>query len=56
MLVGGGIKNTNQVETVLSSGADRVFLNTAALDDLSIIDNIVKKYGSSTLVASLEKN
>ena len=54
MLVGGGIKNTNQVETVLSSGADRVFLNTAALDDKSIIDNIVKKYGSSTLVVSLE--
>ena len=54
MLVGGGITNTDQVEEILNSGADRVFLNTAALDNPVIIDNIVKKYGSSTLVASLE--
>ena len=54
MLVGGGIRNTDQVETILNSGADRIFLNTAALDNPPIIDNIVKKYGSSTLVISLE--
>lgn len=54
MLVGGGIRSTDQVETILNSGADRIFLNTAALDNPSIIDNIVKKYGSSTLVISLE--
>lgn len=54
MLAGGGIRNTYQVETILNSGADRVFLNTAAIDNPIIIDNIVKKYGSSTLVVSLE--
>lgn len=54
MLAGGGIKNTKQVENILNSGADRVFLNTAALDNPSIIDEIVKKYGSSTLVVSIE--
>ncbi len=54
MLAGGGIRNTDQVETILKSGADRVFLNTAALDNVSIIDEIVKKYGSSTLVISIE--
>ena len=53
MLAGGGIKNTKQVENILNSGADRVFLNTAALDNPSIIDEIVKKYGSSTLVVSI---
>ena len=53
MLAGGGIKNTKQVENILNSGADRV-LNTAALDNPSIIDEIVKKYGSSTLVVSIK--
>jgi hypothetical protein len=30
MLVVGGITNTDQVEEILSSSADRVFLNTTA--------------------------
>lgn len=54
MLAGGGVTNTRQVETILNSGADRVFLNTAALNNPIIIDDIVKKYGSSTLVISIE--
>ena len=54
MLVGGGITNIEQVESILNSGADRVFLNTGALNKPSIIDEIVKKYGSSTVVISIE--
>ena len=54
MLAGGGIKDVNEVEAILKSGADRVFLNTAAIDNPNIIDDIVKKFGSSTLVVSLE--
>jgi len=54
MLVGGGIINLDQVEIILKSGADRVFLNTAVLNNPSLINEIVKKYGSSTLVVSLE--
>ena len=54
MLVGGGINSLDQVELILKSGADRVFLNTAVINNPSLIDKIVKKYGSSTLVVSLE--
>ena len=54
MLAGGGIKDVNEVVAILKSGADRIFLNTAAIDNPNIIDDIVKKFGSSTLVVSLE--
>ena len=43
MLAGGGIRNTIKWR-VSKISADRVFLNTAALDNVSIIDEIVKKY------------
>ena len=54
MLAGGGIKDINEVEDILKSGDDRIFLNTAVIDNPNIIDDIVKKFGSSTLVVSLE--
>jgi len=54
MVVGGGIINLDQVKTILKSGADRVFLNTAVINNPSLINEIVKKYGSSTLVVSIE--
>ncbi len=54
MLVGGGITNLNEVELILKSGADRIFLNTAVINNPSLINEIVKKFGSSTLVVSLE--
>ena len=36
MVAGGGINNMKQVEEVLRSGADRVFINTGALVELKI--------------------
>lgn len=54
MLVGGGINNLKEVERVLRSGADRIFINTAAIDNHKFIDEIIKFFGASTLVVSIE--
>jgi len=54
MLVGGGINNKKQVEEILRSGADRIFINTAALNNPKFINEIVNSFGSSTLVVSIE--
>ena len=54
MLVGGGIKNLKEVERILKSGADRIFINTAAINNPRFIDNIIKFFGASTLVVSVE--
>jgi len=54
MLVGGGINKLHEVERVLKSGADRIFINTAAINNQNFIDEIIKYFGASTLVVSIE--
>jgi len=54
IIVGGGIRSLQDVETMLVSGADRVFFNTAALENPKLIRNTVKKFGSATIVISIE--
>ena len=54
MVVGGGIDGIEQVEKILKSGADRIFINSSAIDKPNLIDDIVKHFGSSTLVVSIE--
>ena len=54
MMVGGGINTLKEVERVLKSGADRIFINTAAINNHKFIDEIIKFFGASTLVVSIE--
>ena len=37
LIVGGGITNLSQVEKILKSGADRVFINTAGINNQKFI-------------------
>jgi len=52
--VGGGIRNLDDIGSVLRAGADKVSLNTAAIRNPSLIKEAVLYYGSSTIVASIE--
>jgi imidazole glycerol-phosphate synthase subunit HisF len=54
--VGGGLRNVNDVKNVLKSGADRVFINTAAIHNPNIINEIVNDFGASSLIISIEVN
>jgi len=54
--VGGGLRNVKDVKNVLKSGADRVFINTAAVHDPNIINEIVNDFGASSLIVSIEVN
>tara|TARA_Y100000591_G_scaffold165407_1_gene142705 strand:- start:608 stop:1432 length:825 start_codon:yes stop_codon:yes gene_type:complete len=53
-VVGGGIRNSNDVKNILASGADRIFINTSAIKNPDIIDDISDEFGSSTLIISME--
>ncbi len=53
-VVGGGIRNLNDVKKILASGADRIFINTSAIRNPDIIDKISDEFGSSTLIISME--
>jgi len=54
LTVGGGISSIESIKAILSSGADRVFANTAFIKNPKLINEAVKYFGSSTIVASIE--
>jgi len=54
MTVGGGLRALDDIKNVLRAGADKVALNTAAITNPEIIKEASKKFGSSTIVVSIE--
>ena len=54
LTVGGGLRNINDINNVLRAGADKVCLNTAAIKNPHIIEEASKKFGSSTIVVTIE--
>ena len=52
--VGGGIRSLDDVRKILLSGADKVAVNTAAIRDPSLIDQIARQFGSQCMVLSIE--
>jgi imidazole glycerol-phosphate synthase subunit HisF len=54
LTVGGGIKNLNEIEQMLKNGADKISINSAAIDDINLIKKASKVFGSSTIVSNLE--
>jgi cyclase len=54
LTVGGGIRTLDDIRTALRAGADKVSLNTAAIKNPAFIKQASLKYGSSTIVVSIE--
>ena len=54
LTVGGGIRDINDVENILKAGADKVSINTAAIENPELISASSRMFGSSTIVASIE--
>ena len=50
----GGIRTLEDIKTVLRSGADKVAINTAAINNPSLIEDAAKMFGSQCIVASIE--
>jgi cyclase len=54
LTVGGGLRTIEDITLVLRSGADKVAINTAAVNNPNFISEAASKFGSSTIVVSLE--
>lgn len=54
MAYGGGLKNLDQIQRVFSIGYEKVVLNTSLLTQPQLIRESVKKYGSQSIVASID--
>ncbi|WP_435116861.1 imidazole glycerol phosphate synthase cyclase subunit [Candidatus Pelagibacter bacterium nBUS_49] len=52
--VGGGIKNLNDIEKVLKSGADKVFINSAAIRKPTFLREASREFGSANICLSIE--
>jgi cyclase len=52
--VGGGIRNLNDIKSMLRIGADKVSINTAAIKRPEFIREASEEFGSSTIVISIE--
>jgi len=52
--VGGGIKSVEQIRKVLLAGADKVVLNTAAIESPSLIQEASQVFGSQCIIVSLD--
>lgn len=52
--VGGGIRNANDVQTVLRNGADKVSVNSAALAEPELVSRLAEIYGSQCVVVAID--
>ncbi|OUS31471.1 imidazole glycerol phosphate synthase cyclase subunit [Gammaproteobacteria bacterium 45_16_T64] len=51
---GGGIKKVSDAETLFLNGADKVVINSALYRDPDLVKQIIDRYGSQSLVASVD--
>ncbi|HMP73170.1 MAG TPA: imidazole glycerol phosphate synthase subunit HisF [Kiritimatiellia bacterium] len=54
LTVGGGIRRAADVRRMLLAGADKVSLNTAALNDPSILNQTSEQFGSQCIVLAID--
>ena len=54
LTVGGGLRSVEDIRTVLRAGADKVAINTAAVNTPELIRDAALAFGSSTIVVSIE--
>ena len=54
LTVGGGLRTLEDINAVLRAGADKVALNTAAIKNPEFIRDASRRFGSSTIVISIE--
>lgn len=54
LTVGGGLRTLDDITAVLRSGADKVALNTAAINRPEFIDEAARAFGSQCIVLSVE--
>ena len=54
LTVGGGIRNIEDIRLLLKSGADKVSLNTAAVESLLLIKEASEEFGSQCIVVAID--
>jgi imidazoleglycerol phosphate synthase cyclase subunit len=54
LTVGGGIRSIEDIERLLRAGADKVAVNSAAVDDPSLLARAAERFGSQSIVIAID--
>ena len=54
LTVGGGVRKVEDAAALLHAGADKVAINSAALDDPDLLDRLAQRFGSQCVVLSVD--
>ena len=54
LTVGGGIRSQDDAAAAIDAGAEKISLNTAALDDPELISRLASRYGSQAVVVAID--
>ncbi|MDC3257578.1 imidazole glycerol phosphate synthase subunit HisF [Candidatus Pelagibacter sp.] len=54
LTVGGGVRSVNDINKLLNCGADKVSINTAAVQNPEVVTESSKKFGSQCIVVAID--
>jgi len=54
LTVGGGVRSTEDINKLLNCGADKVSINTAAVQNSKVVEESSKKFGSQCIVVAID--
>ena len=54
LTVGGGVRQVEDVRKLLNAGADKVSINTAAVEDPSLVERSAHRFGSQAIVVAID--
>jgi imidazole glycerol-phosphate synthase subunit HisF len=52
--VGGGVRSVEDADALLRAGADKVAVNTAAVDDPTLVEQLALRFGSQAVVLAVD--
>lgn len=52
--VGGGIRSVSQIQAILAAGAEKVCLNTGAVECPGLVQEAAKAFGSQSVIVSID--
>jgi cyclase len=54
LTVGGGVREVDDVRKLLNAGADKVSINTSAVEDPALVERCAARFGSQAIVVAID--
>ena len=54
LTVGGGVRKVEDVRKLLNAGADKVSINTSAVDNPDLVEEAARRFGSQAIVVAID--